>query len=199
MTRITNAMKDHIVQKALEKSGITAALAAEKEKRFDWIERARIEVLGGKAKAKEYDAINAKFQKQYDDLPRDLRGIARSLINESSTLRLNLAGANLRLKMRGYAVAPSDQRAITADNPLCQEFYNLEAELESLNKRNADVRFQVRATIDKFGTVKRLLEAWPEAKELLPAEAPQAKSQLPAVPVADLNKLVGLPSEQPAN
>ncbi|MFT7963069.1 Nmad5 family putative nucleotide modification protein, partial [Salmonella enterica] len=44
-------------------------------------------------------------------------------------------------------------------------------------------------------TVKRLIEVWPESKELLPKEADKASTALPALRVEDLNKMIGLPSE----
>ena len=44
-------------------------------------------------------------------------------------------------------------------------------------------------------TVKRLLEEWPEAKELLPADAPSAPLP-PAIRRETLNEMIGLPSDE---
>lgn len=45
-----------------------------------------------------------------------------------------------------------------------------------------------------FNTDNQLLKVWPEAAELMPKET--KKVQLPAVQTADLNALIGLPSEK---
>ncbi|MFA2284800.1 Nmad5 family putative nucleotide modification protein, partial [Escherichia coli] len=51
------------------------------------------------------------------------------------------------------------------------------------------------AALNSVTTVKRLIEVWPESKELLPKEADKASTALPALRVEDLNKMIGLPSE----
>lgn len=195
MTRITNAIKDAIVKNALAKSGATARIKAVEEKRFEWAERARIETLGGPEKAAEYAAINKKSRKAYDALPQGLR-VAANIVERRGSFYLNLAGLSLTVKLRGYAEASRNREVIHADNPLCQQFHDIEAEEKSAVEQGTTVEIQVRATLDKFGTVKRLVEAWPEAQELLPPTTVSPKSNLPAIKVADLNKLVGLPSDK---
>lgn len=194
MTRITNAMRDHIVTEALKKSGVTAAEAALKEKRFDWAERARIEALGGPAIAKEYAEVNRKAKAAYEKLPQDMRDYSR-IAKRDRRFHLNLGGLNLLVDLRDYGEVSGSRRPILADHALCLEFHELENERDDLKKRSAEVSAQVRATVDKFTTVASLLKAWPEAAELLPLDPKPAKPQLPAIPVADLNKLVGLPTE----
>lgn len=54
---------------------------------------------------------------------------------------------------------------------------------------------QVKATLNQFTTVKKLLEAWPEAKDLIPDDVDEVKPKLPVVQVQDLNCLIGLPEE----
>lgn len=195
MTRITNAMKDSIVKNALLKSGVTERLAAVKEKRFDWAEAARIETIGGPKKAAEYAEINKKAKKSAESLPSSLRDNT-SIVNRRSSVYLNLAGASLTVKLRNYAEASNNREVIPSDNPLCQQFYNLQDEESSATEQGKLVEAQVRATLDKFGSVKRLLAAWPEVAELMPPETAPVKSTLPALQVADLNALVGLPSDE---
>ena len=194
MTRITNAMKDAIVKNALLKSGVTDRTADVKEKRFDWAELARIHTLGGADKAREYKEINTHALQIYSSLPQGLKGNA-NIIERRMDIHLNLAGANLRVKLRGYTEVSSHREVITADSPLCQQFYDIEAEEKAACERGTIVENQVRATLDKFGTIKRLIEVWPEVKELLPPTTITPKSNLPAIQVAELNKLVGLPTE----
>jgi len=194
MTRITNAMKDAIVNKALEKSGATSRIEAIKIKRFEWAEIARVHALGGEAKAREYAEINKHAHSIYSSLPQGLKGNA-NIVERRSDIHLNLAGASIRVKLKGYAEASDHREIVLADNPLCQQFYDIEAEEKAACEQGTVVENQVRATLDKFGTVKRLIEAWPEVQELLPPATVAAKSNLPAIQVADLNKLVGLKAQ----
>lgn len=195
MTRITNAMKDAIVKNALMKSGVTAHIEAIKAKRFDWADRARIETIGGPEKAAEYAEINNKALKTYEALPNGLKDNA-NIVERRSNIYLNLAGASLNVKLNNYAEASNNREVITADNPLCQQFYDIEAEDQAANEQRNVIENQVRATLDKFGTIKRLVDAWPEVQELLPPATIAPKTNLPAIQVADLNKLVGLPTDK---
>lgn len=194
MTRITNSMRDHIVTEALKKSGVTAAKGALKEKRFDWAERCRVEVLGGPAMAKEYAEVNRKAKAMFDKLPQDMRDYSR-IAKRDRRFYLNLGGLNLTVDLRDYAEVSGSRRVIEAEHPLNREFHELENERDDLAKRGDEVSAQVRATVNKFTTIAALLKAWPEAAELLPPAPQPSKAQLPALPVADLNKLVGLPTE----
>ena len=198
MTRITNNMRDHIVTQALKKSGVTAGRAALKEKRFDWAERCRIKVLGGRCSAREYAEVNRQANAAYEKLPTWMREHNR-IAKRGKSFYLNLGGLSLTVELRDYVEVPTNRQVIEADQPAYQEFYDLKGEEDDLDKRADEVSAQVRAVIGKFTTVAQLLNAWPEAAELLPPIPQPVKSQLPAIPVADLNKLVGLPSEVPAN
>lgn len=51
-----------------------------------------------------------------------------------------------------------------------------------------------RATLAKFSSVEKLLEAWPDVESFLPKE-PENAANLPAIPVGDLNKMLGLPPD----
>lgn len=107
------------------------------------------------------------------------------------------------LKKSGYTAAReayNKRRAIWIEACRVRSLGITEAELlkaegARLDEQYASVRTAVRAAVNKPTTIKALLAAWPEAKELLPEQLAEAKTQLPAVQVADLNALVGLPSE----
>lgn len=83
---------------------------------------------------------------------------------------------------------------LLADDPLVTEFYSFDALYREIKSDETDIRQNVTAALDKARTVKRLLEQWPEAKELLPAE--DAVVPLPpAIRREALNEMIGLPSE----
>jgi len=195
MTRITTALKDAVIKNAVAKSGVTAELEAIKAKRFAWAERVRIQVVGGPKKAAEYAKINAEAATAYGALPTEMKDHS-NIVERRSSFYVNLAGVSVTVKLNGYSETPNNRISITAASPLCQEFYDIETEEKAAIERGTVIENQVRATLDKFGTVKRLTEAWPEVVELLPPMTVSAKSNLPAIQVADLNKLVGLPSDK---
>lgn len=198
MSRISNALIDKIIENALAKAGVTKALADWQEARDIWVERARIIVNG--ATDAEIEAAVAKVKKAHRQIPETVRVGPYQLVNRSNYLSLNLAGLSLRFNFPDIErrIVPVSRLAITADNPLCQEFYDSEAEKKALDDRAASISAAVRAACKSVTTVKKLLEAWPEAKELLPPDVEEAKINLPTLVVSDLNSMIGLPSDEEA-
>lgn len=196
MSRISNALIDKIIENALVKAGITKALEDWQEARFAWTEQVRLAVNG--MTDAQIEAAVDKVTKAHAAIPAHLRSVLYSVANKRGYLHVNLAGANLKLAFPGnkYRFVPTDRMPIEADNPLCQQFYDQEAVKKELDDKAATVRAQVLAACKQVTTVKKLLAAWPEAKELLPAELEEAKINLPALVVADLNALIGLPTEE---
>ena len=192
MTRITNALREKIIMNALTKCGYTAERTAHDEKRAAWYEVVRVETLGGEDEAKRLQKIQQDYEALQKTLPEELRGGSYAVEHNSSAL-MNLAGARVRLSFGDYRISYY-RPTIGADNPLVQQFYDLEAEKKRLDDKGDTVTAQLQATLSKFQSVKKLLEAWPEAAELIPETMPESKMNLPALPVAELNKLVGLPS-----
>lgn len=195
-TRLTNKLRDTIVDNALEKAGITKRVNDCAENLKLWGDEVRVFLLGGAVKAVELDKKRAQVQAIAKGIDPALRSTG-DIFSGRSEIHLNMAGVRVRAKLSKYSIAPSSG-TLLADNPLVQTWYDLRAEQEAAEKDHDNIRAQVRATVEKFGSVKRLIEAWPEAKELLPAVLPEKKPQLPALAIADLNKLVGLPSDHAA-
>lgn len=198
MTRITNAMRDSIVTKALEKSGWSAKQADYLKRRAAFAEAVRIDGLGGPVKAAELEAIDAQISALQRKIPEVLRSSYCSGIDRNSSVYVNIAGANVYVPFDDHKPSRYRNHVITADNPLAQQFYDLEAEEKSLDDERATLSAHVRGVLSKFNTVKRLLAAWPEAKELIPAALPEAKPTLPAIRTEELNALIGLPTDEAA-
>lgn len=107
--------------------------------------------------------------------------------------------SGLRFYDKGQAryVAFSRERPIPHDEPselkgeaarLAREYEEKRAELK---ERRDTVTRQVRATLESFHTLDKLLKEWPEAKPFVPKELAPITSAL-AIPVASLNALLGL-------
>lgn len=193
MTRLTNDMRDKIVKNALIKAGWFDAQKAIEERRYDLGEAIRVETLGGPEKAEEYRLINENAGKIYAALPPAIRQY-NTQVSRGKQLNINLAGLSVTLTLRNYAEMYSGRRGIPAESLLCQQFHDLDGDQKAHTEKGELITTNVRAVVEKMTTVKRLLDAWPEAAELLPVTVEKPKSQLPALVTADLNAMFGLPT-----
>ncbi|HIB4008129.1 TPA: Nmad5 family putative nucleotide modification protein [Escherichia coli] len=132
---------------------------------------------------------------------------ANNIIRKTCYMCLNLAGSRVTVyfngNYRGYESGSPDhihkiapgEFTLLANDPLVTEFYGFDALYEQIQSDESDIRQNVSAALSKVRTVKRLLEEWPEAKELLPADAPSAPLP-PAIRRETLNEMIGLPSDE---
>lgn len=193
MTRLTKNIREQILANAQTKSGNRDRRQLTANKRKQWDEDVRIESLGVHAELLE--SLDAKVEKIRQQVPVEFRG-DDSPIQRRGSISVNCAGLALHVcGWEGYKVAPH-RFTITADNPLAQRFHDICSEEKANTESWEKVKASVNAATGAVTTVKALLKAWPEAKELLPTHVEESKSQLPAIQVADLNALVGLPSAE---
>ena len=82
---------------------------------------------------------------------------------------------------------------IEADDPLTEQLYAIDHDAAALKSEREQLTVSLRAVLDSVATDKRLVELWPEAVAFIPAAERAASPQLPALPIADLNRMIGLP------
>jgi len=74
------------------------------------------------------------------------------------------------------------------------------AELDFKKKMLSEERIQAKSTADgilySVHTVEKLLEAWPECKPFVEAVTPMPKPLLPALPIPEINAMLGLTAAQ---
>lgn len=200
MTRLTNHIKQQIVDNALEQAGVNRDRDSITERRAKLAEDVRTDSLGGSDRVLEIEKIEKKIHK----LDALLKGICRysfSLTKGTSMRYCNIGGAQVHLYFNGGRIGEGDsvkkirpsEVVYKAGHRFVNEFHSIENDSKKLNERIEELSLQVRASVNQFTTVKKLLTAWPEAKELLPKKIEESKPQLPAILVKDLNKLIGLP------
>ncbi|HIB1552580.1 TPA: Nmad5 family putative nucleotide modification protein [Salmonella enterica subsp. enterica serovar Muenchen] len=206
MNQVLNkAVKEIIVDNALAKSGIPQRKKALRAARADWAERVRLKAIGGPEAEAEVLKTEKKIAALIAKVPKELR-TDNMMIRTRADIYLNLAGSRVSAyfngNYRGYESGSPEhickvtpyEYTLLADDPLVTEFYGFDALYREIKSDEADIRQNVTAALDKARTVKRLLEQWPEAKELLPAE--NAIVPLPpAIRREALNEMIGLPSE----
>lgn len=204
MIRLNRDSKAAIVRNAVEKAGINTRGGALTKHRANWAEAVRLDALGGKAVEKRIKLLEKRFEKALADLPDGVR--ADELFRTDYDIMVNVAGLSFRAHFNGmrshggddhiYRVTPASH-TLKPKSPLVAEFHAIEQEQAGIDDAIDAIRAKVHGTLSRFNTVAQLLKAWPEAKELLPADigAVVKAAQLPAVQTKDLNKLIGLPSE----
>ncbi|ECR8912132.1 hypothetical protein HVF22_004334 [Salmonella enterica] len=207
-TVLTNHIKEQVICNALTKAGIPKRKAALRAARMDWAERVRLAAIGGQEVEAEIIKNLKKIETLASKFPEALKA-TNTFIRTDIDIYLNLAGARVNVYFNGnYRAhepnAPEHIRKISpyeftllADDPLVTEFYGFDALLKQIKSDEADIRQNVSAALSKVRTVKRLLEEWPEAKELLPADAPSVPLP-PAIRRETLNEMIGLPSDEEA-
>ncbi|EDQ2393624.1 hypothetical protein RU50_004687 [Salmonella enterica subsp. enterica] len=206
MNQILNkAIKEKIVDNALAKAGIPQRKKSLRAARADWAERVRLKAIGGPEAEAEVLKTEKKITALIAKLPEELQ-TNNTFVRKDSDIYLNLAGSRVSAYFNGNyrsyeQGAPDHIRKIApyeytllADDPLVTEFYGFDALYREIQSDETDIRQNVTAALAKARTVKRLLEQWPEAKELLPAED-AAVPLPPAIRREALNEMIGLPTE----
>lgn len=196
--RLNSTIREGIVKNALAKAGITKELAELAQARRQWTEEVRVYVNG--ATDEEILAVEAEALEVLRKLPKGLIERPR-ILRESRMIYLNLGGLNVKGEFRDaagslqWAIVPAEGRSVVpAGHELEKRFHALEERAKTLEDREQTLRKQVGEAVGAVTTVKRLLEVWPEAVELIPETTRRAAANLPAIPFQDLNKTIGLPS-----
>lgn len=203
---LTNALKELIVANAIRKAGIPDKKNKLRTDRALWAEKVRILAIGGEAVETEVAKTLKKIESLALKLPPDLQELKQIPVSKGYYITLNVAGAKVLAyfngNYKGYErgspdhiskITP-DEFTLTADNPLVDEFYTFDTRYTNLQNQHDAIKANVTAALQKVRTLKRLLEEWPEAEELLPADAPKVPP-VPAVRREALNEMIGLPTE----
>lgn len=193
--RLNKSHKEEIARKARALSPIHKQIEALLEERKLLAEKIRVESLGGAEKATKYQSIADKIIKLREDLPENLLSHSQGItMNSSIFVRTdNQYYSRRHLMLPKTAVVSGECYDMTTKSKY------LPALLESIEKEEAyakelsELYANVYASISSITTVKKLLDQWEEAIELLPEELKQPKIQLPALQTNKLNKLIGLP------
>lgn len=194
MTKLTVAMRDAIVEKAVEKAGLKKEAIALAERRKVWAEKVADESVGGAEAVAKLNEANKKIARIMATLPKDLQEDLRAGPLTGSILAA-FGGRRVYVNHWDGRRPAKDGLMLAADHPLTVEFEALETIEDDLKDRRDKLKHDVRAMVNSVTTVARLLAVWPEAKELIPTYATQPKN-LPAVNIDNLNAAIGLPTEE---
>lgn len=200
--KLTNQIREAIVAKAISKSGINDRQEALRLRRAAWAENVRVAALGGMEVVEEMTRTLSKIENLVAKLPKCVQS-GSYVRYDNEIYNLNVAGLRVRAQFNGaeserngFARASKitpNSYTLLADDPLTAEFHAIHEEQQALDKQRCDLTTNVSAAVQSVTTIKKLLEVWPEAAELIPEAVAPAK-QLPALQREDLNAMIGLPS-----
>lgn len=220
MARLTAAIRDGIIANAIKTKDFAGRDMAIVQKRADFAERLRKLALSayGLTDARIAE-IKSQIKAMQDEVTFDDKAFIR--IDFSGTSRawdVNMGGQRRRVYRDGtcqgdtttplfnYNKAEYDSSLyhphynendfIVSDPKWREELDAIDLEAEELREEYNTLKSTLAATISGFTTVEKLLEAWPDAKELIPETTPIAKQAGTgiALSVADLNAMCGIPS-----
>ncbi|MNJ08748.1 hypothetical protein D3C77_28720 [compost metagenome] len=203
MTKLTKAVKEQIIKNAVNKSGLIDEHNKIIQRRAEWANDVRLFAIGGIDEEKKLIAINEQYLIARGLVPDNLKGDMRKPAKTRNELYVNVAGLSFCAYFHGgldynkceqvCRISPSSV-TLLADNPLVAEFHEIHNQQEDYENKVVTLRDSVNGVIANVTTVKKLLDVWPEAKELLPPEIEKQTVQLSMVQTADLNKMIRLPS-----
>lgn len=195
--RLNKSHKIYIAEKARQLSPLNQELTALLLDREQLAERIRVLSLGGEEKSKQYAAIAKQIQTIKDNLPEDIVSYG-STINMGNGFYVTYTGSEWRcyLSLPNSAVVSTTTYPIPKDSIVEFDLIALDTNIKNLRLQLRELQDNVFASISSITTVKKLLEQWAEAIELLPDELKQPKVLLPALQSSKLNKLIGLPTKK---
>ncbi len=198
--RLNKQVKEAILAAALEKAGIPAKEMAIRSRYAQWAEAVRVRYVTPLALA-AFDVMVSAAK----DIPEGVCD-RPSLNTECGIRNANVAGQSRDVFFNGVLsypnwasgrislVAPSyGTVTLLADDPLTEQLYAIDHDAATLKSEREQLTVSLRAVLNSVTTDKKLIEVWPEAVAFIPAAERAATVQLPALPIADLNKMIGLP------
>ncbi|OBU06974.1 Nmad5 family putative nucleotide modification protein [Morganella psychrotolerans] len=206
MTQLTNNIKSEIIRNALKKAGIYEEREELRAEKNTLANDARISALGGNDAAARAEEKLASILALVKDLQNTVDGYI--YLNNANDYVIYPAFGGQRTKLgygsdeQGksiYRLTPDDNKCLfPADHELSKRFTQLIDKEAGIEKREVEIRANVKAALDSVTTIKKLISVWPEAKEILPENEQPERMMLPAIKVENLNNLIGLPTESEA-
>ena len=213
-TRLNAVIREHIVNRALETSGVDAEDKQLIEDRAAFAEKVRQICLT------KSGFTDKELRKQYEltqnsvSDPKLNQWMRASVSTNVDSFDANINGQHRRMFMNGATESWKDTHVVSkrpsdggvllpyarfdiADNDLADELNELDRRQKANNEKRKQINATVTAAVKQVSTIGKLLEAWPQAEELLPTEWQEAKkANSLALRAEDLNALCGIPSEE---
>ena len=207
MTRINNNIREQILANALVKSGVVERESKLRTRRADLAENCRLHAVGGVEGEKKILDVIAKRKELYKslNLKYGLYSRMSSDVFKGYDIDVAFGGMSLRLYFNGErthsgddkykSIVPNSRVLFDAEHELSTEFTEIEKESEIVKSLREQVTVNTNAVLKSVTTIKKLIEVWPESKELIPSKVDTCISNLPSVDVNQLNTMIGILTE----
>ena len=198
-TKLNSGIRDSIIENALKAANFEVEREKIRQSRADWVEKVRVEALGGEADAKSIDIAELKVKEIAGAF--DERLIARKYIfNQGYSIYVTAAGEKHRVFFNGslaydhketqvYKVTP-DTHTLTKGHVLADAFIKITERDNKLSNARLQMMQDVRAVVNSVKTVEQLLDTWPECEAFIPKDV-QTPAETKGAPDR-LNKALGL-------
>lgn len=197
--RLSKQVKQAIFDAAVVKAGIPAKQAAIRSRYADWAEAVRVRYI-----TPEVEALISAAEAASEAVPVWCKSRSFSQVENAGIMYANVGGQRRSIRFNGllhysegkdvHRIAPDNYHVeLTADDPLTEQLYAIDHDADKLKAEIEQLSVSLWAVLNSVSTDKRLIEVWPEAIAFIPAAEKASASNLPALPIADLNKLIGLP------
>ena len=198
--KLNKQIKEAILNAALKKAGIPDREAAIRSRYAAWAEAVRVRYV-----TPEVEATIEAAKQAVNGIPNELQPSLRFNCDKLIEFA-NVAGQRRDVYFCG-AIKYSDRDAtrksvvcpaygkvtLLAGDHLTEQLYAIDHDAAALKSEREQLTMSLRAVLDSVTTDKRLVEVWPEAVAFIPVAERAASPQLPALPIADLNRMIGLP------
>lgn len=220
MARLTAAIREAIINNAVNTKDFSVRDKAIVQKRANFAERLRLFVLDQYGLT---DARLSKIKSQIDDFRNEVTHNGASYVlfgfdAQKNRFDVNLAGQRRTIYLDGRSHDDSakqlfsDSEAaysrekytphtwedifIVKDPAWREELDAIDMEARSLREEYFTLQSTMKEALSNFTTVENLLKAWPDVKELIPETLPIAKKPGTGVSLStsDLNALCGIPT-----
>lgn len=196
--KLNKQIKEAILNAAMKKAGIPEKAAAIRARYAALAESVRVQHV-----TPEDDLLIEEAKRILKPLT-EKSGSYRVYDAATNVMNVNFAGQKRRMYFNGnidndtqapsvYKRTPDSMPSVTADDPRTEILYTIDHDAKALKEETEQIRVSLWAVLNSVNTDKRLVEVWPEAVAFIPAAEKAATPQLPALPIAELNKLIGLP------
>lgn len=177
--RLTNMIRDIVKSRLLEKTY---------KKREEQNKAAKTKL----ADQVYRDVYPLKIRRQMEAMPE-------GFMCHSESFNVNFAGERSYLyfsSRRPIARKHTNSYAVSypADHPLAVKWTEISREEKAINAEKRGTRTDIGVVLDQVTTLKKLIEIWPEVEPWVKdfVEPPVDRTNLPALPITELNKTLGL-------
>lgn len=199
MSRLTNEIRDKIIDNAIKKA-LGDRESVQLKELADKFSAKLIETAVGD-NLKKLKMIEQSIADLISQIPENFRQYeTETHVRKDSVVRLNIAGQAVDWYFDNEQIFPftswRERYVIPQGHFLADLMEDYRTEQKKIEDIRSNVRENVRALVYSVTTVKKLLEVWPESLELIPTNVAKPVVQLPSIKIEQLNALIGVPSEK---